>query len=98
MRLRLSVLACLLLCAVALTQVPVMPGRAAADALHHRTLSNLRHFTNWLAKYHVRGFIGEVGWPDDFRSAGEAAQWNNLAESWYQAADAAKLWVGVWAT
>ena len=52
-------------------------------------------FTDWLARNRVDGYIGEVGWPDDRR--GEAAEWNQLAERWYQDADAARLWVTNWA-
>jgi hypothetical protein len=58
-------------------------------------LSELAVFTDWLDRYRVRGFIGEVGWPDDTR--GDADGWNALAEAWYRAADARSLWVTTWA-
>jgi len=76
-------------------------GSAAAsavgtDAVTARALADLRAFTSWLAEHRVKGYIGEVGWPDDAK--GDAAQWNRLAERWFGAADRARLWVTVWAT
>ena len=53
-------------------------------------------FTGWLRRYHVEGYVGEVGWPDDSR--GDGARWNALAQRWFRAADGADLWVTVWAT
>lgn len=78
---------------------PSAGGAAAtsgADALQRRVLAELAVFTDWLRRYHVRGYIGEVGWPDDSR--GDAARWNALAERWYRAADRAGLPVTAWAT
>ena len=90
MRLRI-VLACL---AVAMA-VP-SAARAETDALHVRVLGELDQFTAWLDQYNVKGYVGEVGWPDDYN--GDATKWNALAEEWFQRADAAGLWVTVWAT
>ena len=66
------------------------------DALHHRVRAELGRFTGWLAQNGVDGYIGEVGWPDDY--AGDASSWNALAEAWYDDADAAGLWVTQWST
>lgn len=66
------------------------------DALHERVLTELAVFTDWLARYRVRGFVGEVGWPDDTRH--DAENWNALAEEWFRRADAHQLWVTTWAT
>lgn len=66
------------------------------DALHDRVLGELRVFSDWLDRYDVQGYIGEVGWPDDLR--GDAHEWNALAEAWLDEADAAGLWVTYWAT
>jgi hypothetical protein len=71
------------------------PARAD-DALQRRVLTELRSYTDWLARNNVKGTIGEVGWPDAAR--GDAARWNALADRWYQAADAANLWAAAWAT
>jgi hypothetical protein len=78
-----------------------VPASAAAvvrapDALHRRVRAELGRFTGWLAANGVEGYVGEVGWPDDYR--GEAARWNALAHAWYRDADAAKLWVTQWST
>ena len=64
------------------------------DALHRRVRAELRKFTDWLDQNGVDGYIGEVGWPDDY--AGDAALWNSLANAWY--GDAAGLWVTQWST
>jgi hypothetical protein len=66
------------------------------DALHRRVRAELKVFTDWLRVNNVRGYIGEVGWPDD--AGEETARWNALADAWYRDADAANLWVTAWAT
>jgi hypothetical protein len=66
------------------------------DALASRVRAELRLFTDWLAANGVKGFLGEVGWPDDVK--GEAALWNGLARAWFEEAAAAQLWVTAWAT
>ena len=68
----------------------------SGDVVAARALHELSSFTGWLHRYGVQGYIGEVGWPDD--SSGDGAEWNRLADRWFRAADAAGLWVTVWAT
>jgi endoglucanase len=78
----------------------LLPAREAAaqdDALHRKVLSELDGFIRWLDANNARGFVGEIGWPDEDHG-GESQQWNDLAEAWYQRADQAGLWAGVWAT
>jgi len=48
-----------------------------SDALHRRIRAELRTFTDWLGRNGVKGYIGEVGWPDNYR--GDASEWNELA-------------------
>ncbi len=67
---------------------------ATPDALNRRVRDELGRFTGWLEQNGVEGYIGEVGWPDDYR--GDASRWNALADAWY--ADAAGLWVTQWST
>ena len=43
-----------------------------------------------------QGLRGRGRLPDDY--VGEAEEWNALAEAWFDRADAAGLWVTVWAT
>jgi hypothetical protein len=70
---------------------------AGLDALGHRVYDKLKVFTDWLAREGVKGYIGEVNWPNDQRRGfGDEAQWNALGEKWYQWADAANLWVTMW--
>lgn len=69
---------------------------AGPDALERRVVSELDRFTAWLEANHARGYVGEVGWPDG--SSGDPAKWNDLAERWFDRADAAGLWVTGWAT
>lgn len=81
-----------------LAAVPMSPATATSttypDALWTRTLCGLKNFTDWLNRYHVKGYIGEVGWPGDGQPGrSDTAKWNALAEAWYQQADAAHLWV-----
>lgn len=69
---------------------------AAPDSLHRRVRAELKVFTDWIEANGVKGYIGEIGWPDDVQ--GDHARWNALAEAWFQDADAAELWVTMWAT
>ncbi|CAA9496631.1 MAG: GH5_5 / GH5 [uncultured Rubrobacteraceae bacterium] len=69
---------------------------AQPDALHRRVRAELGRFTGWLQVNGVDGYVGEVGWPDDY--AGDAGRWNALAKAWFADADAANLWVTQWAT
>ncbi|HEV2743649.1 MAG TPA: hypothetical protein VGV91_10870, partial [Rubrobacter sp.] len=43
---------------------------AQPDALHRRVRAELGRFTGWLRENGVDGYVGEVGWPDDY--AGDA--------------------------
>ena len=82
--------------------VSVRGGAAAAqaaadpDALHRRVRAELGRFTDWLRAEGVKGYVGEVGWPDNYR--GDAALWNALARACYRDADAAGMWVTQWST
>lgn len=78
----------------------LVPGPAAADhvndALRTKVVSELEGFIAWLDEHRVPGYVGETGWPDDH--FGDADRWNDLAEDWFQVADAARLGAVVWAT
>jgi aryl-phospho-beta-D-glucosidase BglC (GH1 family) len=88
--------------AVALAFLVPMIGAGSAhatttqDALTHRVRSELSVFTSWLAANNAKGYIGEVGWPNNV--FGDSAQWNALGSAWFRDADAAHLWVTGWAT
>jgi hypothetical protein len=82
--------------ATALASSAIAPERQVGDSLHARVREELRVFTNWLETNGVRGYIGEVGWPND--ADGDGVRWNALAEAWFQDADASQLWVTVWDT
>jgi aryl-phospho-beta-D-glucosidase BglC (GH1 family) len=73
------------------------PATAQDDALHRKILGELQRFVSWLDANGARGFVGEIGWPDE-EHGGESDRWNALADAWYDDADAAGLWAGVWAT
>jgi aryl-phospho-beta-D-glucosidase BglC (GH1 family) len=66
------------------------------DALHIKVEGELQGFVDWLDLYDAPGYVGETGWPDDY--AGDAAAWNDLAQDWFEIADAAGLGAIVWAT
>lgn len=66
----------------------------STDALQRRARAELGVFTDWLRDNRVRGYIGEVGWPNDR----DTKSWNALARKWYADATAADLWVTAWAT
>lgn len=83
-----------LFCLVLLNTAPRV--QADVDPIHARALHDLKRFTDWLQSNDAKGFIGEVGWPDDRHK--EADKWNALAEEWFQEADQHQLWVAVWAT
>ena len=62
----------------------------AGDALQARALDGLVAFAGWLERNQVAGYVGEVGWP-----AGQ--DWQQVATTWYDAADAIGLPVTAWA-
>jgi hypothetical protein len=73
------------------------PRSVAATPLHARARASVAEFALWLGRGHAHGLIGEVGWPGDPASGGDA-RWNDVARDWYEQADAAGLWVAAWAT
>ena len=81
--------------ALGVTVLVVVHHRAATcrSPVVDRALSDLDSFTSWLDDNHVRGYVGEVGWP----SGPDAEEWNKVASAWFDRADAAHLWVTVWA-
>jgi hypothetical protein len=76
-------------------------GRTGGESFDDWTLHRLQKFIDWLARNHVRGDIGEIGWPafeqmvaigmPASEAATESRQWNNLAERWFELADNASL-------
>ena len=79
-----------------LVALPGADGTGSRDALQARAVDDLARFAAWLERNHAKGYIGEVGWPARTSAEGEA--WNGVAEAWYDAADADRLWVTAWAT
>jgi Cellulase (glycosyl hydrolase family 5) len=65
---------------------------AADDALHRRSLAELKVFTDWLAANDAEGYIGEVGIP----GGQDLERWMVLGQRWFTAAEEAGLWVDVW--
>jgi hypothetical protein len=71
------------------------------DALTDAVVNKLNNFVNWLQTYNVKGYVGEIGWPNTtvpYGFVNSAVTWNVLAENWYEKADAANLWVTPWTT
>jgi hypothetical protein len=62
------------------------------DALQARVRAELAVFTGWLRSHGAKGFIGEIGWPNNT----DTAAWNALASKWYADAAAAGLWTTAW--
>src|SRR5688500_8147250 len=96
MRLRAALLSSLLLLPAGPAAAVPMDSGAADDALHACILSELNDFTAWLDRENAKGYVGELGWPDD--EQGDADEWNALAEAWLDRADQARLWATPWAT
>lgn len=62
----------------------------------HRVRAELKVFTDWLARYDVDGYVGEVGWPNSMPA--DMDRWNALAAAWFADAREADLWVSAWST
>jgi hypothetical protein len=87
----LTILIALLLAGV---RGDVASGNAGSgDPLRDRVMEELATFTTWLEENDAQGYIGEIGIPSD----GDE-RWLRLARGWLAAAQAADLWVDVWAT
>lgn len=94
-KLAISILAPGALVAALLTPGPVSANHVD-NALHRKVISELNGFIQWLNDHGAPGFVGETGWPDDHY--GDSAQWNDLAQDWFEIADSANLGAVVWAT
>lgn len=60
----------------------------------HMAVYRLKKWTAWLEANNVKGYLGEIGWPDN--TNGDNAQYNELAERYYLECDRAGLWVTPW--
>ena len=70
---------------------------STVDAVAKRITAQLEPFTDFLATNGVRGFVGEVGWPNEpHAGAIDAALWNAAAEQWATLADDAQLTIAYW--
>jgi hypothetical protein len=76
--------------------VPAAEANHVDNALHRKVIGELEGFRDWLNQHDAPGFVGETGWPDNYD--GDADKWNDLAEDWFDVADAAGLGAVVWAT
>ena len=94
-RFTISVLASALLAAAFVPSSPAVASHVN-DALRNKTVGELQGFITWLNDHEVSGYVGETGWPDDIH--GDSAKWNDLAQDWFEVADAANLGAVVWAT
>jgi hypothetical protein len=66
------------------------------DPVHRFVLGQLDNWLRWLRTYHVRGVLGEFGWPDN--SSGDGADWNCMAGDYLSALDRAGVSSIAWAT
>lgn len=63
--------------AAAIRHLPAVA--SPADALHRKTLADLRGWLDWGHRHGVKVQVGEMGWPDHTKySAADAALWNAL--------------------
>jgi hypothetical protein len=72
------------------------PEPVAQDAVQRRVRADLKVFTDWLATHGAKGYIGEVGWPN--QRPEDVDRWNAVADGWFRDATAAGLTTAVWAT
>ena len=68
-------------------------GSACGSPVAQRAVQRLAVFESWLKSNNAKGYVGEVGWPDN----ADAQDWNAVAQAWYTSADQAGLWVTAWA-
>ena len=67
-------------------------GRGYAN-LAARVTDEFNNFTDWLAQYNAKGYLGEFGWPNN----GDTTAWNAIGEVVYDMCDARSLDVTYWA-
>jgi hypothetical protein len=93
----IGLLAALLCLGLTVRAAPPVAAVPTCDALCNRVRAELGNFTGWLTRYNVKGYVGEVGWPDaHIGDPLDPARWNSVAEQWFAAADQANLWVTAW--
>src|SRR6266498_370982 len=67
----------------------------APDPLNRRILSELNVFLAWCQNHNVRGYIGEIGWPND---SNDIERWNTLATRYFVRLAAADVTGSTWAS
>jgi hypothetical protein len=63
------------------------------SSLTARAVTEITRFTDWCVANNVRGFIGEIGWPNNVSTA----SWNAVAEAVYDVLDVANIGAAYWA-
>ncbi len=71
---------------------PPAPAPTPDNALQDKAIATLDTWAGWLRQNKVRGYVGEVGWPND------DARWSPIAHAWYARAEAHDLPVTTWVT
>lgn len=66
---------------------------AGYASLTARALAEMSHFTDWLTTNSVKGFIGEIGWPN----TGDTTSWNAVGTALYQLLDTKNVDATYWA-
>lgn len=66
---------------------------AGYASLAARATAEMSVFTGWCAANNVRGFIGEMGWPN----TGDTTGWNTVGEACYDLLDSARIDATYWA-
>lgn len=62
--------------------------------LAQRAVAELSGWLKWLRANHVRGYLGEIGWPN----TGDAAEWNAVGDALYDLLDRGGVDASYWAT
>lgn len=64
-----------------------------------RYVKRLKNFGDWTRQHNVRGFIGEMGWPNtDAVGATDAANWNAVGEAAFAYLDSINMGATIWMT
>jgi hypothetical protein len=74
------------------TENSIAVGRGYVN-LADQAVDEMSNFTDWCSRYSVKGYIGELGWPNN----GDTAGWNSVGEALYDLMDANDISCTYWA-
>jgi Endoglucanase len=63
-----------------------------------RAVKRVKNFTDWVTAQNVKGYVGELGWPNSDVVPADSAQWDLVGEAVFAHLDSVEMGATLWAT